>query len=119
MTQSIHREAPHGASASPAPAAEPVVRSCRPLITGIRCFVAGMLTAGICAAVWACTTHGRSTHLVIIAGSCFCLAGMGGAVLALQALLADRQEFYRRGQLDGWMRGWRGQEPDAGDPLLR
>jgi hypothetical protein len=47
------------------------------------------------------------------------LAGMASVVLCVHAMLADRQEYYRRGQLDGWMRGWRGQEPDVDDPLLR
>lgn len=47
------------------------------------------------------------------------LAAIGGGVLCLNLVIADRQEFYRRGVLDGWMRGWRGQPPDIDDPLTR
>lgn len=47
------------------------------------------------------------------------MSSTAGALLIGHRLIADRQEFYRRGQLDGWMRGWRGQEPEADDPLLK
>jgi hypothetical protein len=47
------------------------------------------------------------------------ISAMAGAVLICDRLMADRQEFYRRGQLDGWMRGWRGQEPTVDDPLWK
>jgi hypothetical protein len=47
------------------------------------------------------------------------IAAICGGLICFNAMLADRQEYYRRGQLDGWMRGWRGQEPEVDDPLLR
>ncbi|MET0423610.1 MAG: hypothetical protein ABW046_07040 [Actinoplanes sp.] len=46
-------------------------------------------------------------------------AVVGGAVLCVHAVIASRLEFYKRGHLDGWMRGWRGQEPQGEDPLFR
>lgn len=58
-------------------------------------------------------------HLAIYAAACLVLAGLSGAMLCLHCMLADRDEFYCRGQLDGWMRGWRGQTPEDGDPLLK
>jgi hypothetical protein len=55
-----------------------------------------------------------------LAGSTLVIvAVVAGSVCTVNALIADRQEFYRRGKLDGWMQGWRGQEPTADDPLLR
>lgn len=47
------------------------------------------------------------------------LAWITGATLCVHAMLKSRREFYRRGHLDGWMRGWRGEGPYNGDPLLR
>lgn len=58
-------------------------------------------------------------RLLIAGVALVIVAALGAAVLCIDALLTDRGEFYRRGQLDGWMKGWRGQEPDAEDPLLK
>ena len=87
------------------------------LVLAVRCFVGvmtfiagGFLIAAFTFADW------RSA---LAAATFFILAVLGGVVLTIDALLADRHEFYRRGQLDGWMRGWRGQEPEVDDPLMR
>lgn len=47
------------------------------------------------------------------------IGGMGGAVWAVHHLMADRGEFWRRGQASGYHLGWRGLPPDVDDPLLR
>ncbi|GAB1642503.1 hypothetical protein [Krasilnikovia sp. MM14-A1259] len=46
------------------------------------------------------------------------MASLAAGVLAVERMLAEREQFYRRGHLVGWMRGWRGQEPLNDDPLL-
>ncbi len=58
-------------------------------------------------------------HIALAGTTVALLAGAGGVVLCIHAMLADRHEFWRRGQLDGWMRGWRGLEPEVDDPLSR
>jgi hypothetical protein len=58
-------------------------------------------------------------HLAVYAAACFVLAGLAGVLLVLRVMLADCEEFYRRGHLDGWMRGWNGQSPAADDSLLK
>lgn len=61
----------------------------------------------------------RAVHLAVYAVGAFIFAGFAGGLLVVNAIFADRAEFYRRGHLDGWMRGWRGQQPETDDPLLR
>lgn len=79
---------------------------------------AGVLaTVGALCMAWAFTTE--EWRVALLGTTLLLLAGMGGTVLCLRRFLADRQEFYQRGQLDGWMRGWRGQEPEVFDPLMR
>ncbi len=70
----------------------------------------GCLVAAFCLDEWRTALAG-STLLVISA--------IAGAVWVINGLLAERNRFYQRGFLDGWMRGWRGQEPSTDDPLLR
>lgn len=95
-------------------------RSRRPgaLITAVRCFTVAAALAGTGLTVADLAGDG-AVHLVAAAATSFLLSGMAGGVWIVHAMLADRQEFYRRGQLDGWMKGWRGQPPDVDDPLLR
>lgn len=61
----------------------------------------------------------REWRTALAGSTLMIVAAIAGAVLVLNRLLADRQKFYQRGQLDGWMRGWRGQEPSSEDPLWR
>jgi hypothetical protein len=88
------------------------------IVWGARGFAVLTTLAGAILAV-ADLAGDASVHLIAPAATSFMLAGMASVVLCVHAMLADRQEYYRRGQLDGWMRGWRGQEPDVDDPLLR
>ena len=105
------------ARATNPPPSEPVTGDRARLIFGIRLFTAAGLAAGLGLGVADVASHG-GVHLVIPSATCFMLSGLSATILIVHALLADRQEFYRRGQLDGWMRGWRGQEPEIDDPLL-
>jgi hypothetical protein len=116
MTLSIDRET-RAKAAAPA-GSEPVTREPHAMITAVACVAAVTVIAGVALGVADLAGHG-GIHLVMPAMTCFVLAGLSSAVLVIHTMLADRQEFYRRGQLDGWMRGWRGQEPDVDDPLLR
>jgi hypothetical protein len=87
------------------------------LVHAIRIFTVAALLAGA-----ACLTVAFSFEHwpTAMAGSVLLVAAtVGGAVWVLQNVVADRCAFYERGKLDGWMRGWRGQEPEAGYPLLR
>lgn len=95
-------------------AAEPA--GCSRLLRGVQVFTA--LTALGAAACLATALNHDRWHYALAAATLAMMAAMGAALLAGNAMLADRQDFYRRGQLDGWMRGWRGQEPDVDDPLL-
>lgn len=116
MTQSIERTTRERARRTPD--AEPVIAKRPKLIVGVWCFTVGMTVLAVALTV-AQLTVVDSVHLAIYAATCAVLAAIGGAVLSFRAMLAGRQEFYRRGHLDGWMRGWRGQEPEVDDPILR
>ena len=70
----------------------------------------GLIAAAFALEEWRTALAG-STLLIISA--------LAGTVLAMNWLMADRQEFYRRGHLDGWHLGWRGLPPGSGDPLQR
>lgn len=87
------------------------------LLRGIQIFTAvtalgavGSLTTAFCLDDW---------RTAVAGGVLAVMSTAAGALWCLHNMLADREEFYRRGQLDGWFRGWHGQEPDAGDPLLK
>lgn len=58
-------------------------------------------------------------HAALAGATLLILSTQGGAVLMINAMVCDRQEFYRRGQLDGWYRGYRMQVPEVDDPLFR
>jgi hypothetical protein len=90
----------------------------RRLIRMIQVFVivsalagASFLTAGLVLGEW---------HGAVVGSTLLIVSAVAAAVLAVNALLADREAFFCLGELDGWMRGWRGQEPrGADDPPLR
>lgn len=87
------------------------------LAAGVRWFTVTAAVASIACIVAAVIDRDLPTEL---AASTLCVVcAIGGALWVGNALLADRLDFYQRGQLDGWMRGWRGQEPEVDDPLLR
>lgn len=87
------------------------------LLWAVGAFGAAAGVAGLVLAVLDAKTPGM--HGAVYAAASFVLSGLAAAIVVINRMLADRQEHYRRGQLDGWMRGWRGQEPEVDDPLLR
>jgi hypothetical protein len=115
MTLSIDRATRDRASTPPG--AAPGTAGPGKLIIGLRIFTAVATAAGIALGVADLASSG-SVHLVIPCVGSFVFAGLAANNLVHHHLLADRQEFYRRGQLDGWMKGWRGQEPGTDDPLI-
>jgi hypothetical protein len=101
----------------PAVAAEPVTRCGRLIIAIHAVLVVAVLAGLVLVGIDIDLPHG--IRFAIYAAACFMTSALCAALLVMHAMLADRQEFYRRGQLDGWMKGWRGLEPDVDDPLLR
>ncbi|WP_433368288.1 hypothetical protein ACQPZX_41275 [Actinoplanes sp. CA-142083] len=71
---------------------------------------AGCLAAAFSVAEWRIALAGST--LVV-------LSAVASALWIADGLLADRHAFYRRGKVDGWYEGWRGQPPATDDPLLR
>jgi uncharacterized membrane protein len=114
MTQSIDRET-RARAASPA-GSEPVTITRNRLIVGVRCFVGLMVLKAMAFLIAAFAFAGWRSALA--AATFFILAVLGGVVLTIDALLASRSDFYQRGQLDGWYRGYRMQPPELDDPLL-
>lgn len=116
MTQSISRES--RTRVLQEPIAETTERRRDWQVIGVRIFTGLAVLAGVGLTVADLASSGR-THLIIPAATCFIVAAIGAAVLVLLAQIADRQEFYRRGQLEGWYRGYRMLLPEVDDPLLR
>lgn len=115
MTQSIERGTQRRAGQLQVP--ETVTTRHRPLIIGIGCFTAVTAAGGIAFSV--ATLTGSSWRVALVGATLLMLAGIGAAVLCLHNMIADREDFYRRGHLDGWMRGWHNQDPDGDSPLLK
>lgn len=99
----------------PVSADDPPVRA--RLVTYARILALAAALAGVACLAAAFALDEWRTAL--IGSTLVIVAVVAGAVCTINALIADRHEFYRRGKLDGWMEGWRGQEPTADDPLLR
>lgn len=116
MTQSIHRETRERALQGPMN--EPAEPKRDWQVIGVRVFTGANALAGVGLAATDLAGDG-GIHLVGPAAMCFILATIGAAVLILLSQISDRQEFYRRGQLDGWYRGYRMQPPEVDDPLIR
>ena len=116
MTASIDqkRHAAHPPEAAP----DSDMRKPNRLIRGVRAFVALTALAGVvCLSVAFTLAEWRTAlagcTLVIV-------SAIASVVWAMDCLLADREAFFFLGELDGWMRGWRGQEPrGASERLLR
>lgn len=56
-----------------------------------------------------------SLHFIAGSATLAVLSSIGGSLLVLHALLTSRQDYYQRGVVDGWMRGWRGLPPEVDD----
>ena len=117
MTQSIDRTTREKALRPPEVVAAST-RKTSPLTIATWAFTVTMsLLCVALAAIQLATVH--DLYLAIYAATCGVMASIGGAVLAIKAMFVGDAEHYRRGHLDGWMRGWRGQEPEIHDPFLR
>lgn len=117
MTADIGEQQRMRALRAPAPGAGQPTRHGR-LVVGITCFGVTAIITGL-VLVAEDLTSSRGMHFAVYAAACFILAGLAGGLICTNAILADRQEFYQRGQLDGWYRGYRMQPPDVDDPLLK
>jgi hypothetical protein len=115
MTMSIDR-ATRGKGAMP-PGTHPDPKGPRRLIIGVRFFAGIAAAAGVGFTAFD-VAGGVHVHLVAPAVVSLVFAGQASIVLIVHYLLADRCEFYRRGHLDGWVKCYRGQEPDTDDPLI-
>lgn len=58
-------------------------------------------------------------RIALAASTLAIVAAISGATLCVQAMLRSRIDAYRRGHLDGWMRGWHGHEPDGHPGMFR
>jgi hypothetical protein len=116
MTTSIDRDAREHAVRTPEAADSDPGRSAM-IMRGVRVFTAMAGAASI--ALVAVGIAQPSIHTSVAAAAALLLAAAGGSLLVAESMLADRQEFYRRGQLEGWRRGWNGEPPEVDDPLLR
>lgn len=101
------------------PAPQTITKPRRHVLTGVRLFTAAAVLTGVVLAAVEITSGAHDLYRVSAAVTSLFFGGLAGTVLCLRSMLASRQDFYRRGQLDGWMRGWRGQEPEVDDPILR
>lgn len=117
MTADIGEQQRMRALKTPAPGAGQPTRHSR-LVVGITCFGVGATVTGLILVAEDLTDR-VGFHFAVYAAACFVLAGLAGTLLVLRAMLADCQAFYRRGHLDGWIKGWNGQNPETGDPLLK
>lgn len=57
-------------------------------------------------------------YLMVGGVGCLVMASLGWGLLCLKRMLSHREEYYRQGQLDGWIRGWNGQPPEVTAPGL-
>jgi hypothetical protein len=88
------------------------------LVTGIGLFGAAVGVTGL-VLVGLDIANDHGLHYTVYAAACFVLTGLAGSLLCFRAMLAECQVFYRRGHIEGWHKGWNGQLPETGDPLLR
>lgn len=114
MTTSIEQ---HLHDAVPAPDGSPIRPGRDRLIAGTWAVFGCGLTGGVALLAVDITRH-DDIRFAIYAMLLLAVAALAGAVLAIANMFAGREEFYRRGHLIGWMRGWNGQEPLRDDPLL-
>lgn len=93
-----------------------------PAPTNRRTFLVIRILTGVCIVGWAghlgaaLVTDSHDLLLLGSANTFIILAAIGGALLVIRRMLSTRQDYYRAGQLDGWMRGWNGQPPENHTP---
>ncbi len=115
MTSSIHDS--QDLDAPGASSGEPEAGGRHWLITAVRVFTATMALGGV-AFLSLAFSHDEWKQGVV-GMTLVILACTGGAVLAIDTLLADRNTFFQRGKLTGFWEGIHGVPPSSDDPLLR
>lgn len=114
MTQSIELAQVRATGANAATPAEAVRH--RRALAAVKVLSPLAATGSLVCFISSLTSEKFGFHLIAASATLVILGGIGGALLVLQALLTSRQAYYRRGMLDGWMRGWNGQPPEANVP---
>lgn len=115
MTQIIGRETRGNGPTTSLSESDSRRRPC--VVTFARWHFAAMMVIALSFLIAA--VAGEGIHCVIGAATFAVLGLLGGVVIAIDMLMADRRDFYQRGQLEGWYRGYRMQSPEVDDPLLR
>lgn len=115
MTTIIEPDQHH--DAVPAPEGSPI-RGGRDRLTSSLWAIFGCGMAGGIILVTVDIVRHDDIRFAIYATLLLAIAALAGAVLAIARMFAEREQFYLRGHLIGWMRGWNGQEPLTDDPLL-
>jgi hypothetical protein len=114
MTQSILPRSDSRTDRTEA-APEPPGRS--HIITGVRICTGVTAATGVASAAVDVASDGGLPAL-IVSCTAFVIAAIGSSLLVFNAILPTCQEYYRRGHLEGWIRGWRGQPPENDGPGL-
>lgn len=115
MTTIIEPDQRH--EAVPTPEGSPIRTDRDRLVVGTWAVLGCGITGGAALLAVDITRH-DDIRFAIFSTLLLAIAAMAAMVLAIERMLASREQFYRRGHLMGWMRGWNGQEPLKDDPLL-
>lgn len=118
MTSSIHDSQDLRPKTPAAPGLDADGRPTRsPIVRGVQIFTSVTALAGVGSLTFAFSHN--EWRMGVVGMTFTIIACIGGAVLCVEALLADRNAFYNRGEADGHYKGWRGLPPGVDDPLLR
>jgi hypothetical protein len=109
-SQDLRAPAAPGLDPDGRPTTSALIRSVRIITVSLAFVGIGVLSAAFAHNEWRTGVVG----FTLIVAAC-----TGAVVWAIDAMLADRNAFYERGSLDGFMRCWRGELPSAKDPLVR
>jgi hypothetical protein len=87
------------------------------IITGVWICTGAAGTTGVATATIAVASD-TGLSALIVSCTAFVIAAIGSSLLVFNSILPSCREYYRRGHLEGWMRGWRGQPPENDVPGL-
>lgn len=95
--------------------AVPKVRRSR-MVIAARMFAVAMLVSGAACQAAAIASDEYDMYLMVGMVGFYIISGMAVMLLCINRMISSREEYYRQGQLEGWVRGWNGQTPDARTP---